>query len=221
MNNSAHYPQLTFDETDTVLWDWNGTLLDDLEVNMKVINLMLSGRGLRLLDLDSYKNIFCFPIKLFYERIGIDLQQEAFETVAEEYMSAYRSCEDEINLNADALCVLDAIHQKGISQYILSACAKEDLMRIINRFGLAGKFKKIYGADDICAYGKIGTGKMLLQNHAINPERTLLIGDTLHDAEVAQAIGVNHILYSGGHNSHELLSKESVVIAGLKEVLLL
>ncbi len=218
-SNPVNNLPLKFNEIETVLWDWNGTLLNDVDVNMKIINRMLSKRGLKVLDLASYKNLFCFPIKLFYERIGIDLEKESFEKTAEEYMTNYRSYEDEIGLNAEVPFVLNAIHQKGINQYILSTCAKEDLMRMINHFDLADKFQKIYGADDIHANGKIGTGKLLIQNHSLNPERTLLIGDTLHDAEVAKAIGTNYILYSGGHNSHHLLSKESRVITNLKELI--
>lgn len=219
VNNFAHNSPLNFDDIETVLWDWNGTLLDDLDINVEIINRMLSKRGLKPLDLVSYKNAFCFPIRLFYDRIGIHLENESLEEAAEEYITYYRSCESKINLNTDASFVLNALHQKGINQYILSACGKEDLMRMINRFKLADKFQKIYGADDVCAHGKIGTGKLLIQNHSINSGRTLMIGDTLHDAEVAKAIGINYVLYSGGHNSYELLSKDGRVITNLREVL--
>ena len=208
-------------QIETVLWDWNGTLLNDLDVNLEVLNRMLHRRGLNQLDLPTYKNSFSFPIKSFYKIIGIDLEKESFEEAAEEYITDYRACEYKIGLTPDASFILDALNQKGIHQYILSACGTDDLMRMINRFELGDKFRRIYGADDICAYGKIGTGKLLIQNHALDPEKTLLIGDTLHDAEVAKAIGINYVLYSGGHNSHELLSKESRVLTQLKEVLTL
>jgi len=186
---------------------------------MKVINQMLSNRGLKQLDTSYYKEVFCFPVKRFYERIGFDLKKESIETASEEYMSGYRSHENQVCLSVGASFVLDAIRQKGIKQYILSACAQEDLMRITNHFNLVDNFEKIYGADDICAHGKIGRGQMLIKNHSLNPQRTLLIGDTLHDAEVAKALGIKSILYSGGHNSHNLLSKESRVISSLEEIL--
>lgn len=217
VNNSL----LKFDEIETVLWDWNGTLLDDLEVNWKVINGMLSRRGLKQIDIVAYKNAFCFPVKLFYERVGIDLMKEPFDEAAEEYMTNYRSYEKEISLNPDASLVLETIYRKGISQYILFACPQNELMQTLDRFCLTSRFRKIYGAEDIRANGKIETGRLLIQNHSINPKRTLLIGDTIHDAEVAKAIGVNYILYSGGHNSYDLLSKESKVITDLREVLAL
>jgi len=219
VNDLVNNSRLKFEEIKTVLWDWNGTLLDDVDVNLEAINRMLNRRGLKPLDLVSYKNVFCFPIKLFYERIGIDLEKESFQKSAEEYVLNYCSFEDNIGLNPDASYVLDAINQRGIRQYILSACAKNDLMRMISRFGLTGKFQEIYGADNVYANGKIGTGKLLIQNNSIDPEKTLLIGDTLHDAEVAKAIGVNYILYSGGHNSFDMLSRESRVITNLKDVL--
>lgn len=206
-------------DIDTIIWDWNGTLLDDVDVNVKIINRLLSKRNLSELDLAAYKEIFCFPVKHFYHQIGVDLEKESIEEISVEYHTLYKSYEKDIRLNTDTVFILDAIREKGIDQYILSASGKDDLLRLVDHFGLTGKFEKIYGADNICATGKIGIGQILIQENQINPNRTLLIGDTLHDAEVAIALGVHNLLYSGGHNSYQILSKKARVLTCLNEIM--
>ena len=53
VNNFAHNSPLNFDDIETVLWDWNGTLLDDLDINVEIINRMHSKRGRKPLELVS------------------------------------------------------------------------------------------------------------------------------------------------------------------------
>lgn len=206
-------------ETETLIWDWNGTLLDDVEVNVKVINEMLSKRNLPLLDINTYKEIFCFPVKQFHIRIGIDFEKESIEEISAEYMERYKNYEKDIKLHADVPFILDAINAKGISQYILSAAGTDDLLRMLDCFHLTDKFKGIYGSDNICATGKIGIGQRLIKENSLYPEKALIIGDTLHDAEVAKALGIKCILYSGGHNNYDLLSNKSKAIRNLKDIL--
>ena len=92
-------------------------------------------------------------------------------------------------------------------------------MRMLDRFHLTDKFNGIYGSDNICATGKIGIGQRLIKENFLNPEKALIIGDTLHDAEVAKALGINCILYSGGHNNYNLLTNKSKTIRNLKDIL--
>ena len=105
-------------ETETLIWDWNGMLLDDVEVNVKVINEMLSKRDLPLLDINTYKEIFCFPVKQFHIRIGIDFEKESIEKISAEYMERYKNYEKDIKLHADVPFILDAINAKGISMQL-------------------------------------------------------------------------------------------------------
>ena len=185
---------------DTLIWDWNGTLLDDVDVNVRVINEMLLKRDLPQLDLNTYKELFCFPVKQFHRQIGIDFEKE-------------------IKLHMDVPFILDTVNSLGINQYILSAAGKNDLLRMLDHFRLTGKFKGIYGSGDICATGKVGIGQKLLKDNFLNPDKALIIGDTLHDAEVAKALGINCVLYAGGHNSHNLLIEKAEVITDLKDII--
>ena len=206
-------------ETETLIWDWNGTLLDDVDANVKVINKMLLKRDLPQLDLHTYKDIFCFPVKQFHIRIGIDFIAESIEEISAEYMEHYKSYESSLELNTDVPFILDSINAKGIDQYILSAAGKKDLLRMLDHFHLTDKFKGIYGSEDICATGKVGIGQKLIKDNSLNPGKAIIIGDTVHDAEVAKTLGIKCILYAGGHNNYDLLKNESKVIANLKDIL--
>ncbi len=213
------YPLSGQGKFQTVIWDWNGTLLDDVEVNRKIINTMLLRRGLKPLGEAVYKDSFCFPVQSFQCRIGFNFEEESVEEISEEYHMFYKIYEKEIRLNADATSILNVLHARKIDQYILSAAAKDDLIKMLNAFDLQDKFVEIYGATDICASGKTVIGKCLMQTHLLNPDTTLLVGDTVHDAEVAEALGIACILYAGGHNSLNLLSEKAVVVTQLKELL--
>jgi phosphoglycolate phosphatase len=205
-------------EIENFIWDWNGTLLDDVEVNIRTVNDMLLKRGLSQLDMATYKEQFCFPVKTFQSLVGFDFEKEPFEEVAIEYHSTYKQYENEIKLNEDALFVIDMLYVQGANQYILSAAMQEVLITMLEDFNIADKFNGIYGVSDIHAAGKIERGNQLMKENALDPKKTLIIGDTLHDAEVAEALGINYLLYSGGHNSYELLSKNAKVINSLREL---
>ena len=205
-------------EIENFIWDWNGTLLDDVEVNVRTVNDMLLKRGLSQLDIATYKEQFCFPVKTFQSLVGFDFELEPFEEVAIEYHSTYKQYENEIKLNEDALFVIDMLYVQGANQYILSAAMQEVLITMLEDFNIADKFNGIYGVSDIHAAGKIERGNQLMKENALDPKKTLIIGDTLHDAEVAEALGINYLLYSGGHNSYELLSKNAKVINSLREL---
>ncbi len=213
------YSLIEWDKVETVIWDWNGTLLDDVEANRKIINTMLLKRGLKPLEETAYKEWFCFPVESFQRRIGFNFEEESIEEISREYHTLYKRYEKDIRLNADALPVLDALHARKIDQYILSAAANDDLTRMLHAFGLKDKFTGIYGATDICAHGKTETGRYLMQTQLLNRETTLMVGDTVHDAEVAGALGIPCVLYAGGHNSRQLLSGKAAVVTRLKDLL--
>ena len=67
-----------------IIWDWNGTLLDDVDWCVRSVNKMLEKRKKsRLKALCDYHNVFCFPIIEYYKNVGFDLDYESFEELAE------------------------------------------------------------------------------------------------------------------------------------------
>lgn len=202
-----------------VVWDWNGTLLNDLQAGVDVLNDMLGRRGVAPLNVAEYQKVFGFPVIDFYKKVGFDFTKETFHEMSVDFVETYARYEGGTTLNNGVVETLDALNNQGINCYILSALRQEELLRGINTFNIAQYFKAIYGGNDIYASGKVGRGLEMVGELQIDPAQTIMVGDTLHDAEVAEALGFTPILYSGGHNDKERLSQIGRVIDDFQELL--
>jgi len=201
-----------------IIWDWNGTLLDDLELSVELINNVLVKRNLSPLTVEGYKSIFTFPVIKYYAMTGLDFDKEPFEVVGKEWMDGYESRKKECGLAKHAIDVLELIQQKGIPQSILSAYSQKSLERFVSEFGLSNYFSHLVGLDHIYATGKIELGKQLIAKLGLQKGESLLIGDTLHDHEVAMEIGADSILIASGHQDKARLMATNVrVFASLEQ----
>ena len=189
-----------------LIWDFNGTILDDVGLGIRCVNIMLEKRGLPTLDsVEAYQKAFGFPIDAYYRRLGFDFEKEDYETVlAPEWVAHYLAGEPECGMNPGAREVLDAVTSLGMPQVMLSATKLEQLESQLNRLGIRNVFDEVLGLDNIHARSK---ASLALAWKERNPEaRPLFVGDTGHDAEVAAAIGADCVLYTGGHQSEAQLS---------------
>ena len=200
-----------------ILWDWNGTLLDDLRYGMAVRNRVFPAFNLPTIDsLETYHAQFTFPIRLYYERAGVT--DDIFVAVAHAWMDEYVRGFASVPLHADARQTLDFFSRTGLRQVVLSASRRDLLTQQIARFDIQHYFADILGLGDIYAGSKEEIGRHYLQNCGIAPEETLMIGDTLHDAEVAAAIGARCVLVARGHQSRQTLLTAGVpVVDTLKQ----
>ncbi|HTX87494.1 MAG TPA: HAD family hydrolase [Bacteroidales bacterium] len=202
-----------------IIWDWNGTLLDDAWLCVEVMNGMLKKRGLPLLTLEIYRSIFDFPVKDYYIKLGFDFEQEPFEKVGMEFMVLYNLRQRECSLHPEVKQVLETVHEKGYLQSILSAREEQELRQEVKQLGVSPFFKEVYGLDDHYAHGKTDVGIRLLQKLNTQKEQVLFIGDTLHDAEVARELGIDCILVPNGHQSEERLRRcECRLTGSLKNI---
>lgn len=203
-----------------IVWDWNGTLLDDVAISVETINRMLRKKRLAELSVEGYRSIFGFPVKKYYEAIGFDFHRDDWDEVSMDFVNTYNVLAEDVILTPGIIPILARVKEKGIKQYILSALREDSLIEILERFGLGGYFDGVCGSNNIYADGKIARGKEMLQSYPIVPFETLMIGDTLHDADVAEALGFDVCLYSKGHNSAERLQEKGMVIERMEELLL-
>lgn len=195
---------------DHVIWDWNGTLLDDVGFSVELVNGLLDQDGLPRIDLDRYRAIFDFPIRLYYERAGFDLSSDgAFERLGRAWMDAYELGRLGCPLHEGARELLAAIRSANITQSILSAYPRTSLESIVGHFGLREYFVRVLGLDDIWARSKIELGRPWVAELGLPPARILLVGDTLHDLEVARALGIDCALVGAGHQSSQRLRQET------------
>lgn len=207
------------DKYENVIWDWNGTLLNDVKVGVDTLNDMLDRRELPLLTVQQYKDLFEFPVIRFYQRVGFDLVKESFHELSVDFVRTYDKYAGGIALNPFVQEVLIYVRQSGMRQYILSALREDLLNRMLGEFAIDSHFERACGSDDIYAAGKIERGRRMLETLDICPAKTVMIGDTVHDAEVARALGFDCILFAGGHNSEWRLQEKALVIHSMEELL--
>jgi len=188
-----------------VIWDWNGTLFDDVNWCLKVINTMLTKRGIKKLhDISDYHDVFCFPIIEYYRNVGFDFERESFETLAAEFISLYHfNKSGNCKLHTNAETALSSIFESGVSQTILSASEINNLISQLNEFDISNYFDEILGISDIYAKSKLDIGRDYTTRKSI--KNAVLIGDTKHDYEVAMALGIDCILIPNGHQSKSAL----------------
>jgi phosphoglycolate phosphatase len=200
-----------------VIWDWNGTLLDDVEVCIAAMNRLLARRSLGDLTLDRYREVFTFPVQTYYERMGFDFSRESFADVAVEYHDEYEELVLGAELHADAMTVLERLHQAGREQAVLSALEETRLRRELSVRGISGYFSHVYGLSDLHAISKATRGRELLEQMSVNGD-AWMIGDTVHDAEVAATMGARCVLVTCGHHAAEQLrSTGAPVFSNLAE----
>lgn len=203
-----------------IIWDWNGTLLDDAWLCVDILNRLLRERGLPVTDLERYQHEFMFPVETYYRSLGIDFSQESFEALTVDYMTEYDARRFECDLQSGARDVITMLAECGRTQSILSACEQSRLDEMVAFTGMKTQFSVVTGVDDCFAVGKVDQGKRLINELEYEPAQILMIGDTVHDYEVAAAMGIECILIPSGHCSRERASAcGAVVLESLHNIL--
>lgn len=190
-----------------IMWDWNGTLLNDAWMAVMVINQTLSKRDMPTIDHEHYQRIFGFPVIDYYRRLGFDFIDESFEVVGTEFIDGYEAHKYDVNLHEDVEHVLSTLSQAGVSHSILSAYKQNTLDELVGHFGLTDRFVKIVGLNNHYAHSKVENGIQWMSELGMDRTEVLFVGDTEHDFEVAEAIGVDCVLIPGGHQTRAALSK--------------
>lgn len=203
------------------LFDWNGTLLDDLNINIEIENLLLRRRGLsELPSKEYYLSNFGFPIIDFYTAIGFDFKKESYKDVASEYAKEYEKRISVAPLFEDVIPVLEELKNKGKKLVIISATEHKLLNSQVKNYGIENYFSSVLGIENNLGKSKVERALQWLSDENASPEDTLFIGDTVHDYETAKAIGCDCVLIPRGHNSEKRLKETaSQVKSSLKEIL--
>lgn len=195
-----------------IFFDFNGTLINDVDLCLELLNNLLKSQNKPMVDINRYKKIFTFPIIKYYEAAGIDFNIESFDSLAIKFINEYQPRSLECGLYDCVINTLEELKNKNINLYILSASEINNLMAQCKHYKIDGYFTKILGIDNIHAGSKVDIAKDYIKKSNINPNEAIFIGDTLHDFEVAEAMGVSARLVSCGHQSIDVLKQAGVTI---------
>lgn len=194
-----------------VLWDFNGTLFNDVDIGIKSANILLRRHGLKELDgVASYHKVFCFPIIDYYRKLGFDFDVTPYNDLAVEWVEIYNGLAQEARLYDGALQLLKFLKNAGVKQYVLSATELKMLTSQLRDLDIYDYFHEVLGTGNIYAYSKKDIAVKWAEKNS--PCKAVLIGDTLHDKEVADAAGFDCILVANGHEPKSKLETSGAVV---------
>lgn len=197
-----------------ILWDWNGTLLDDTEAALRTLNIMIARRGGKPIEMPFYLDNFAFPVRPFYDKIGIVARNEdEWNSIAREYHETYLS--QPKSLNRGAIAALEMAKASGCRQSIVSALRQDLLEEQVRRYGVAGYFDFLYGSNNLDGASKVSRARELMAR--LTPDAFVLIGDALHDKEVADALGIPCIMCAAGSHAAWRLRAVAPTVNTLEE----
>lgn len=190
-----------------IVWDWNGTLLDDLRLVVESVNVSLGALGLDPIDEDTYRDHFTRPVRSFYDSLlGRLVADDEWERLNQGFHEHYFTLVPTAVLAPDAEPALSLAEERGFSQSLLSMSPQANLESVVASTGIAHYFERIDGLSGPTG----GTKAQRLEEHLCHLEvdagSTVVIGDTPDDAAAARHVGASAVLYDGG--SHHLPALE-------------
>jgi phosphoglycolate phosphatase len=169
------------------------------------LNSLRAARALPLVTRDHYRARFGFPVKAFYEEIGFDFTAEDFAALSRDFHAEYRARAAEMRVMPGAREALAAVRARGAGSLVVSAMESEMLGQMLASHDVAPHLEGWHGRDDLTGDSKVALGVAAVRRRGLDPGQVLLVGDTVHDHELGQAIGCQVVLYAGGHQTRARL----------------
>ena len=202
-----------------VIWDWNGTLINDAWLFVELMNDELSVRNLPLINIDDYRNYFTFPVKKYYEVLGFDFLKEDFKEVGYNFIQKFKKRKFEAKLFPGSNHILELTKNLNITQCIVSAQEHHLLNKTVKYYKINHYFESISGIAHYYADDKVKIAESIRKNIPYDNKEILMVGDSIHDFEVSKALNIQCALFSQGHYSKERLLKCSChIIDDYKEL---
>ncbi len=201
-----------------IIWDWNGTLLNDIGASLASVNDMLAMRGKQPIDIDFYRECIGVPIIKFYEKV-FDMENEDYAVIIKQYNEGYLRHLGDCELTDGVIDVLDYFEKNGVKQAIVSSSNNEQLHMNVRKYGIYNRFEAILGSADFYAGSKIDRAVDYLQKSGGNC-RVLVVGDLEHDAELAKELSADCVLLTSGHENRErLYSSGAKIITDVRDIM--
>lgn len=206
-----------------VIWDFNGTIVDDTRLCFDIEMKMLERRGMySSYTVEEYRRLFCFPVIDYYHKLGYTFEHETYREVSDEFNRYYDEQFAECGMVPGALEKIRESCAKGYRNVIVSATEQKTLEDECRKLGISEYFSNLIGIDDNMAYSKTVHAARWMETSGIDPDTCFLLGDTLHDLETAEKLGIkDYLLVACGHQAYEVLRKKTEkTVHELAEVIL-
>ena len=160
-----------------VIWDWNGTLIDDAWLFVELMNDELRLRNLPQINVEDYRRCFTFPVKKYYELLGFDFSKENFKEVGYNFIQKFKKRKFEADLFSDSIHVLELTKNLNIKQSIVSAQEHHLLNETIKHYQIDHYFESILGIEHYYADNKLKIAQTIRKNIPYDNHEILIVGD--------------------------------------------
>ena len=182
-----------------ILFDWNGTLQDDVLAAVAGTNALLLDQGSAPIGVERYREVFSFPARSSYAALGIDLEHHDWNALCDRFFSVFTT--HPVALFPGARESLRALRAAGASLSIVTTSEQRAVERALDRYGIRDAFDAVSGQSDASAGSKVGQALALFRSLGVGPDEACMVGDTGHDKEVADALGVRCVLCAQGSHA--------------------
>ena len=202
-----------------IIFDFNGTILDDVDLCINILNYMLEEHGYQKITKERYLEIFTFPIIEYYKLAGFDFNKYSFNDLSIEFINMYQQASLKCPIHEGIINLLKDLKKLNKKIILLSASQIDNLLEQTNHFDITKYFNHVLGLDNIHASSKVDIAKKFFIENNIDLSKAIMIGDTIHDMEVANELNIDSILIANGHQSYDRLIKlKNEVYKTIKEI---
>ncbi|MFB7474264.1 HAD family hydrolase [Kitasatospora sp. NPDC056184] len=183
----------------TIVWDWNGTLRNDLDDHVAALNATLPGLGGEPISVETYQALHRMPIRDFYtDVLGRQLGDEEWHAADTAFLAEL--ARRPVRLQQGARQLMMGLRARGVRQSLLSLAPHERLVGEVESVGITGLLERVDGRPGPSVPSKAPAMIAHLQalGPGVDPSRTLVIGDSVDDAVAAHAVGAVPVLHSTG-----------------------
>lgn len=215
---------LQMNDMKTLVWDFNGTIVDDAWLCLDIERKMLRERNMNDdWTIEQYRDLFCFPVIDYYYKIGYTFEKESYDDISIEFNERYDAAFHRCGLVEGFREKIAEAEEKGYQNVIVSATRQDRLADQVKELGIDHHFVELIGTDDLLASGKVAHALKWMKDSSTSSRDCVYIGDSTHDKETADAMGIPVCwLTSQGHFSYERLKEINPdhTVYSLKEIVL-
>ena len=197
-----------------LVWDWNGTLLDDLAIVVEAVNASIGRFGLNPITADDYRDHYTRPVRHFYDHLfGRIVEDDEWLRLNTAFHEVYFDLATDVELAPGAREAVELLETSGWTQSLLSMSPQDWLDGIVDRLGLRDRFEIVDGLSGPTGGLKAAHLEEHLRVLDIEGEGVVVVGDTPDDVAAARHVGARAVLFHGGSHHLERLESEGVPVA--------
>ncbi|PPD56307.1 MAG: HAD family hydrolase [Methylotenera sp.] len=190
---------------DLIVWDWDGTLANSTGMIVNAIVKAAEQVGLPTLDPQAASNIIGLGLKESIYALYGDIPTEKAQALAAQYSTNYYAGESEIPLFDSAKETIIELNRRGYKLAVATGKGRRGLNLALQHCGLTNYFHATRTVDECFSKPHPQMLDELMDLLVATPERTLMIGDTSYDLQMAQNAGVAAVAVTFGAQTQDKL----------------